>query len=167
LKIYLVHPGESEFGKLTNEGIWQLKGVARRFLSEKIEADRIYVNGNSVSRQSGDVLSRSLSVPVVSDERFTEISERVVLGEFFEEDIENLDYVNLFVDEIVNKGKDVIIIVGGGVHRAVMSRLTGMSLAETRHFSLLSAGVSVLEYSRDDLRWKIKIVNDRAHLMVP
>lgn len=169
MKIYLVHPGENEFGDLTPKGEWQIKSTARRLSTEKVNVDKVYVNGHNVSRASGDILSKALRVPIVSDERFREIDKKIVLGDIRNEDMENLEFVNLFVDEIVKSGKDAIITIGGGIHRAVISRLTGMPLNETRHFSLLHAGVSVLEYGLRDgtLVWRMTSLNDRSHLRVP
>ncbi len=169
MKVYLVRPGENDKGILTSKGIWQIKTTARRFLTEKTQIDKIYVNGNSVSKQSGEILSKSLIVPVVSDERFSEIKESVILGNFSEDENENLEYVNLFVDEIVSNGKDVIISIGNGVHRAVISRLTGMSLVETRHFSIAESSVSLIESKYDGFnnKWVISNINDLTHLKMP
>jgi broad specificity phosphatase PhoE len=167
MKVYLVHPGENEFGNLTSDGTWQIKSVARRFLAERLDVGKVYVNGNNISKQSGNILSKALLVPIVSDERFIEVTKEVVYGNIKDLDVENLGYIDLFADEIVNRGGDVIIIVGGGVHRVVISRLTGMSLPETRHFTLSHGGVSVLEYDDCEMVWKIECINDKTHLIRP
>jgi broad specificity phosphatase PhoE len=168
MKIYLVHPGDNNFLELTEQGVWQMKAVVRRLLKDKIKADRIYANGHEVSRQSGLILSRSLKIPMVNDERFVELNKRIILGEITQADFENLGYINLFLEEIVNKGRDAILTIGGGVHRAVISMLTGLPLEETRHFSLMPASISVLHYAPDGTGgWRISLINDRSHLSLP
>jgi broad specificity phosphatase PhoE len=169
MKIYLVQPGEHESETLTQRGEWQLQTLARRLLKDKLEVDRIYVNGHNVSRESGSILSKSLKVPVISDERFREVNKEIILGDIRDHDIENMENIGLFIDEIARKGKDAIITVGGGIHRMVISKLTGMPLNETRHFSLMSSGISILEFNEkaDTPKWRITTINDRNHLFAP
>lgn len=169
MRIYLVQPGENETGNLTEKGKWQLHTLARRLINEKIEVDRVYVNGHNISRQCGEIISKSLRVPIISDERFTEIDKLVIIGELNESHLENIENINLFIDELANKSKDVIITIGGGIHRMIISRLTGMQLSETRHFLFKSSGVSILEYSNDNGtgKWRILSLNDLTHLSVP
>ncbi|MEK6914931.1 MAG: hypothetical protein AABW89_00110 [Nanoarchaeota archaeon] len=169
MKIYLVHPGENDSSELTSRGVWQMQALARRLIMDNIDADRIYANGHEVSIQSGNVLSKCLRIPVINDERFVEINKKVIFGEINKEDVENFNYLSLFVEEIVGKGKDAIITMGGGIHRAVISLLTGMHLHETRHFSLLPASISVLHYIQNEGpgAWRVSLVNDRSHLNLP
>lgn len=171
MKIYLIHPGDSDLNDLTSKGILQMKNLSRKLISDKLKFDRIYVNGHDVSRQSGNLLSKSLKIPVISDERFVEITKKVILGDLDDFDQDNLNYINLFAKEIAQNGKDVIITMGGGIHRVLISALTGMSLSETRHFSLYPSGVSILQYSEnldgDTGRWRILALNDRTHLGIP
>ncbi len=167
MKIYLIQPGQNELGSLTEKGRWELNTLARRLINEKIEVNRIYVNGHSISRQTGNLLSKTLEVPIISDERFSEIRKDVILGNLNEFDIENLQCVNLFVDEIVGKKNDALITIGGGIHRVIISRLTGMPLEETRHFSLTPAGISTLYYDNSTGRWRINSLNDVNHLRLP
>lgn len=171
MKIYLIHPGDSDLNDLTPKGILQMKNLSRKLISDKLSFDKIYVNGHDVSRQSGNILSKSLKIPIISDERFVEITKKVILGDLDDFDQNNLDHINLFAKEIAEIGKDVIITMGGGIHRVLISALTGMPLNETRHFSLYPSGVSILQYSEgsDDGtgRWRISVLNDRTHLKIP
>ena len=167
MKIYLIQPGQNELGSLTEKGRWELNTLARRLINEKIGVNRIYVNGHSISRQTGNLLSKTLEVPIISDERFSEIRKDVILGNLNEFDLENLQCVNLFVDEIVGKKNDALITIGGGIHRVIISRLTGMPLEETRHFSLTPAGISTLYYDNSTGRWRINSLNDVNHLRLP
>jgi broad specificity phosphatase PhoE len=167
MKIYLVHPGENDSIYLTEGGVWQLNTLARRLINERIDVDRIYVNGHDVSRQSGHILSKILRVPIVSDERFVELNKKVILGNVDPIDLENLENINCFVDEVINKKKDAIITIGDGIHRFIISRLTGMSLQETRHFSLQSSGISTLYYDNSTAKWRINSINDVNHLRIP
>jgi len=169
MRIYLVHPGENGAQGLTENGVWQIETLVRQLIKSDIKVDRVYANGHEASRESGDILSKSLRVPLVCDERFIEVNKMVILGEINDFELENLDYVNLFVDEIVSKGKDAIITIGGGIHRAVISRLTGIPLSETRHFSLFPASLSSVQYSNNEMvaSWKISFINDTTHLRVP
>lgn len=65
MKIYLVHPGESDSKGLTAKGALQLQSLARRFSNDNLVFDKIYVNGNISSRSSGDILSKSLFLLLV------------------------------------------------------------------------------------------------------
>ena len=169
MKIYLIQPGENDSTYLTEEGVWQINSLARRMINDRVSAERIYVNGHDISRQSGHILSKSLKIPVVSDERFVDVNKNVVLGEIDSYEFENLENITCFIDEIVNKGKDAIVVIGEGVHRVFISKLTGMPLRETRHFSLMHTGISVLEYLNNGStgNWRMSLLNDRAHLNVP
>lgn len=169
MKIYLVQPGDNDSFNLTANGVCQMQSLARRLRYDNVNVDEIYANGHEVSRQSGIILSKSLKVPVINDERFVEINKKVIFGDLDENDHENLNYIHLFIDEVVSKGKDSIITMGEGIHRLVISTLTGLSLHETKHFSLLSASLSVLHYTSDDSTgvWRMSLINDRSHLRIP
>ncbi len=167
MKIYLIQPGENDLKNLTDNGRSDINSLVRRFNNDKIKVNRIYVNGHSISRQTGVMLSKAFEVPIISDERFSEIGMDFILGNFNEFDFENLQNVNLFLDEIVTRKNDVIITIGAGIHRAIISRLTGMPLQETRHFSLKPAGISTLHYDNSTGRWRINSLNDVNHLRLP
>lgn len=169
MRIYLVHPGENDGGSLTDNGIWQLNMLAKRLAIDRFRADRIYANGHDVSRQSAGILARSLGIPIFHDERFVEVKKSAIEGNLTDADVENLEYINLFIDEVVMNGKDIVVTLGDGIHRAVISRLTGMPLHSTRHFSLWPGSISVLQ--RQNIgstgEWRISAVNDTNHLRVP
>lgn len=165
MKLYLAHPGENDGNNLTSKGEWQIKTLARRLNTDSIKVNRVYSNGHSVSTQSGDILSRTLTTPLIHDERFVEINKSFIEGFFNESEIENLDYIHLFADEIVSKCEDAILVLGDGIHRAVISRLTGMPLSATRHFSLSPGSISVLSGSTGS--WRIDRVNDTNHIRLP
>lgn len=167
MKIYLIQPGENDLENLTDKGKSEIYSLIRRFSNDKIKINRIYVNGNSVSRQTGNMLSKAFEVPIISDERFSEIGKEVILGSFNGLDFENLQNVNLFIDEVVARKNDVIITIGAGIHRAIISRLTGLPLQETRHFYFKSAGISILSYDNGTGRWRINSLNDVNHLRLP
>jgi broad specificity phosphatase PhoE len=169
MKLYLIQPGENDSLNLTKNGELELCSLARKLINDKIEVDRVYVNGHNVSRQSGKILSNKLHVPVISDERFVEVKRENLLRDIKEKDIENLENINLFIDEVASKGKDAIITIGGGIHRLVISRLTGMSINETIHFSFFSSGLSILEKKEVNGtdKWRITSINDRNHLKIP
>lgn len=167
MKIYLIQPGENDSNNLTSNGVLQIKSLARKILSERIDVNKIYVNGSNISKQTGELLSKMLEIPIFSDERFVEIGKDIILGKFNNLDLENLDNLNLFIDEIVHKNKDVIITIGGGIHRLIISKLTGMPLVETRHFYFQNSGVSILHYDNGTAKWRISSVNDVNHLRIP
>ncbi|MBM3232425.1 histidine phosphatase family protein [Candidatus Pacearchaeota archaeon] len=166
MKIYLIQPGENDSSNLTKNGERGLYSLARKLINDKVQIERVYVNGYNISRQSGKILSNKLEVPIISDERFFEVKKEFILGDV-QGDIENLENINLFIDEIVSKGKNVIITIGGGIHRIIISKLTGMSLQETRHFSFKPAGISILYYDNTTGRWRINSLNDVNHLRIP
>ncbi len=169
MKIYLIHPGENDGEQLTNNGLLQLNLLTRRLLADRFRAERIYANGHTVSTQGASLLSRSLKIPLVHDERFVEVKKSTIEGSYNQEDLENLEYINLFVEEVVKDGKDAIISLGDGIHRAIISRLTGMPLHSTRHFSLWPSSISVLQH--EDIGstglWRMTRVNDTNHLRIP
>src|SRR3989344_5041857 len=102
MKIYFIHPGE-------NNGIWQLNMLVNRLVIDHFRADRIYANGHDVSRQSAGILGKSLGIPIFHDERFVEVKKSAIEGNLTKSDIENLEYINMFVDEIVMNGKDAVV----------------------------------------------------------
>lgn len=169
MEIYLAHPGENDGQNLTERGVWQMNALARRLRMERVSVGKVYANGHLVSAQSGDILSRTLRVPLVRDERFVEFDFGSLIANPFSVDNDNIESIHVFVDELVRRGEDAIIAMDGGIHRAVISRLTGLSLEDTKHFDLSPASLSVLQYaSMNGTRgWRIASVNDTAHLHVP
>ncbi|MBS3083687.1 histidine phosphatase family protein [Candidatus Pacearchaeota archaeon] len=169
MKIYFIHPGENDGNSLTDNGIWQLNMLVNRLVIDHFRADRIYANGHDVSRQSAGILGKSLGIPIFHDERFVEVKKSVIEGNLTEADVENLEYINLFIDEVVKNGKDSVVALGDGIHRAVISRLTGMPLHSTRHFSLWPGSISVLQRQNIGSTgvWRMTTVNDTNHLRVP
>ena len=170
MKIYLAHPGENDGDCLTPLGVWQIKTLARRLNTEGVKVGKVYANGHSVSKHGAEILSRAIGSPVVHDERFFELDKSFIEGLSFSElESENIEYIHLFVDEILRKGEDALITLGDGIHRAVISRLTGMPLASTRHFSLSPASLSVIRHYPigSTGAWRIDIANDINHLRVP
>src|SRR3989338_2235366 len=158
MKIYFIHPGENDGNSLTDNGIWQLNML----VIDHFRADRIYANGHDVSRQSAGILGKSLGIPIFHDERFVEVKKSAIEGNLTKSDIENLEYINMFVDEIVMNGKDAVVSLGDGIHRALISRLTGMPLHSTRHFSLWPGSISVLQHQNIGSTgvWRMTSVND-------
>ncbi len=169
MEIYLAHPGENDGQDLTEQGIWQMKNLARRLKIENIKFDRIYANGHNVSRQAAWILGSFVGSSIIHDERFVELNKTFIEGNFSESDFENLEYIHLFVDEIISCGENALVIFGEGIHRAIMSRLTGLPLASTRYFSLSPANLSVLKYHDvgNTGFWRLNVVNDVNHLRVP
>ncbi len=169
MEIYLAHPGENDGQDLTEQGVWQMENLARRLKIENIKFDRIYANGHNVSRQAAWILGSSAGSPIIHDERFVELNKTFIEGSFSEPEFENLGYINLFVDEVVGRGENALVILGDGMHRAIMSRLTGLPLVSTRHFSLSPASLSVLKYygAGSTGFWRLNVVNDVNHLRVP
>ncbi len=169
MEIYLAHPGENDGQSLTDGGIWQMHTLARRLNIEKTNFGKVYANGHNVSRQAAQILGHALGSPIVHDERFTELNKTFIEGSFNESEFENLGYLNLFVDEVVGRGENALVILGDGMHRAIISRLTGLPLVSTRHFSLAPASLSVLKYhgSGNTGVWRLNVVNDVNHLRVP
>src|SRR3989344_3779665 len=76
--------------------------------------------------------------------------------------------LNLLIYDVVKDGKDTAISLGDGIHRAIISRLTGMPLHSTRHFSLWPGSISVLQYegAGNTGLWRMTRVNDTNHLRV-
>ena len=169
MKIYLIHPGENDGERLTDNGLLQLNLLSRRLAVDHFRAAKIYANGSTFSTQGATILSRSLNIPLFQDERFTEVKKSTIEGNFSQQDLENLEYINLFVDDVVKDGKDTAISLGDGIHRAIISRLTGMPLHSTRHFSLWPGSISVLQYegAGNTGLWRMTRVNDTNHLRIP
>lgn len=163
MKIYLVQPAYD----LSKNKDLEIQALARKLISDKININRIYVNEQEFSVGTGSILSKALKVPIVTDSRFLDVGKDVILGSSDNRDFDNLQNINLFIEEIVDKNDNVLITIGGGIHRIIISKLTGMSLAETRHFRFQNTGVSVLHYDNDTKKWRINSINDVNHLRIP
>ena len=169
MEIYLAHLGENDGQSLTETGVWQMSALARRLQTEGVNVGKVYANGHNVSRQAAEILRRAVGSPIVHDERFVEINKSFIEGDFSELEFDNLAYIHLFVDEILGRGENALISLGDGMHRAIISRLTGLPLVSTRHFSLSPASLSVLKYHNVGSAgfWRLNVVNDVNHLSVP
>lgn len=166
MKIYLVQPVKNSSDDLAKENL-SLQALVRRMILEELKFNRIYVNNSDVSIKTGDFLSKALRVPLLRDDRFSDIGKNVILGKLDNMDLENLENVNLFIEEIISFNKDLIVTIGSGIHRLIISKLTGMPLLETRHFDFENAGFSVLYYDNGTNMWRINSINDVNHLRIP
>ncbi len=173
MKIYLVRHGEKEDETkdppLTEKGERQINLLARRLKQEKVKVSKIYTTNYLRTIKTADIISKKLCLPVVRDDRLNELySEFFYLPDVSVEH-EMIFAVKTFVDELVSKKQDVILAMHGGINRAIISHLTGISLKEMRFFGMDFGSISLIEYTElmGKNIWRVKFLNDATHLKVP
>ncbi|MGV8142361.1 MAG: histidine phosphatase family protein [Candidatus Pacearchaeota archaeon] len=173
MKIYLVRHGEKETvgddPTLTEHGRRQIILLARRLKHEKIKASRIYSTNHARSVATAEILSRALFLPVFRDDRLRELERGLFHDADLEVDTEEVLSIRNFVDELISRKQDVLLAMHGGINRAVISYLTGLNLKDMRNFSMDFANLSLIEHVdvRGTMMWRVKLLNDTTHLLVP
>jgi broad specificity phosphatase PhoE len=198
-KIILVRHGETikniqgkihKFGDpeiLTNKGIVQIEKTAEEL--KKYTPDTLYCSGEKRARQSAEIISHILNIPL---QRIKGLEERN-WGDFVNlsfQDIkqktgmENMDFETRYtfhppngeswkevemrllnaLNEILSKNKDktIVLITHGGSIRTLMPTLLGVDKTESYKYDPDNASISVFNYSKG--KFTKEIYNNTNHL---
>ena len=173
MKIYFARYGEKEENgsgfELSEHGERQIYLLARRLKQEKINVSKIYTASYNHLERASEILSKTLYVPVFRDDRIQEIGDSIFNRELLEGDILILETVKLFVNELIEKNSDVLLVLPHCVIRVIMSYLIGLPLQTMNYFNFDLGGFSMSECAIDNNRLicNLRFFNDTTHLRVP
>ena len=200
LKIILIRHGEEEKKKsndaeyqtndsvLTPKGIKQVKKLAQRLRSEKIE--EIYSSDIKRALQTAKIISKEIGVDIKIDKRirernvgefeklgdnwrkaFNELKEKELANGIPLKDIkppggENLygfrERIKSFMKELSNKKGDILVSAHGGVNMAIINFAQDWNTLEFKPIKQDPACINILSF--DDNKWNVISINDTKHL---
>lgn len=131
--------------------------LARRLKYDKVVIDRIYATSHPASESAAHVLSRHLRSPLVRD-------DRLPAHDFYDRESESI--LLQFIQEIVSRGKDVLLMVPPGMGQEMLGHLLSLPPEQTRFFMLDPIGVSCVSYIAPQ-GWCLALLNDTHHLRIP
>ena len=173
MKIYFARYGEKEENgdgfELSEHGERQVRMLARRLKQEKINISKVYTASYNHLERASEILSKTLYVPIFRDDRLQEIGDSIFQRELSEDDFLLLDTVKLFVNELIERNSDVLLVLPHCIIRVIMSYLIGLPLKAMNYFNLDFGSFSMSECSLDGgrLRCNLRFFNDTTHLRVP
>ena len=173
MKIYFARYGEKEENgdgfELSEHGERQVQMLARRLKQERINISKIYTAPYNHLEETSEILSKTLYVPVFRDDRIKEIGDSIFHREISEDEFLNLETLKLFVNELIRRNSDVLLVLPHCVIRIIMSYLIGLPLQTMNYFNFDFGGFSMSECSLSGghLVCNMRFFNDTTHLRVP
>lgn len=178
MKIILVRHGESEHNakisdnkdsSLTKKGKIQAEHLGKRLKKEKIKIDKIYTSNLIRSKQTAEIISKIIKVPI--GKNFEGLNEypskhlRNRLKILFDFRIGKL---KKFLNEIAKgreKNKTILIVAHGVTNRIIIGHLLEIPLRkQLLRLWQHNTAISVLVWNRDFKNWGLESLNDVSHL---
>jgi broad specificity phosphatase PhoE len=177
MKIILVRHGESEGNakltenkdsSLTKKGRMQAESLGRKLKKEKIKIDEIYTSNLIRSRQTGEIISKHIKVPIkgsfegLNEYRSHNLRYRLTIFNF------RLKRLKKSLAKITkNKEEDkVILIVAHGItNRIIIGLLLKIPLRrQLLRLWQYNTAISVLAWNNGHKNWGLESLNDISHL---
>ena len=178
MKIILIRHGESEHnagitnGKdtcLTKNGILQTKKLGDYLKKQNIKFDEIYTSNLIRSKQTGEIISKIIKVPIKkSYEEFNEYESKELknrLRRILHRRLTNLKKLLKVISKEKNKDKNIIIVAHGITNRIIIGLLLNIPLKrQLLGFRQNNVGVSELIWEEEHKNWQLELLNDTSHL---
>lgn len=176
MKIILVRHGESEANKgltehedspLTKKGRIQAEHVGRSLKRQKISA--IYTSNLSRAKETGEIISKIIKVPVKSPfEEFDEYSHKVLrykLKLLFNKRLRRLKKLLDKISKEKEKDKTIVIVAHGITNKIILGYLMQLPLKkQLLRFRQHNTCINILSWNKDFNNWNLECMNDISHL---
>ena len=178
MKLILVRHGESEHNAKTNKskdspltkkGKIQAMRLGKRLKKEKIKIDKIYTSNLIRSKQTAEIISKIIKVPVKKNyEEFNEYRPRHIesrLMRIASPRLRALKKLLKKISEDKTKDKTIMIIAHGRTNRLIIAYLLKIPIGKHLvRFVEHNTGVSVLYWSENYKNWRLESMNNFMHL---
>ncbi|MDP3986670.1 MAG: histidine phosphatase family protein [Nanoarchaeota archaeon] len=182
MKIILVRHGESRANakgisqssnidwhdtQLSRRGKDQAKHLGRKLKDRKI--DLIYVSDLKRARQTAEILSGIIGVPVKEEfEGFREYPGKMLrsrLSVLFNRRLKKLRRFLKELSEERDKNKTVLIVAHGITNRIILGHLLELPMKkQLLYFQQDNSCINIIEWSSEYGNWRLDLMNDVSHL---
>ena len=178
MKIILVRHGESEHNagkteskdsKLTKRGEIQARHLGGKLKKEKIKISEIYTSHLIRSKQTAEIISKIIKVPVKKE--FTELNEyhekflKIPLIKYFNLRIGKLKKLLKKITKDREKDKTIMIVAHGITNRIIIGHLLKIPIGKKLlRFVHHNVGLSTLRWNKKHKDWMLESMNDVSHL---
>ncbi len=175
MKIILVRHGESESNakksdekdsNLTKKGRVQAEHLARKLKNEKIS--KIYTSNLIRAKQTGDIISKIIRVPVKTG--FEELNEyegkhlRSFWRMFFNQRLKKLKRLLNKISREKEKKKKILIVAHGITNKIILSYFLKINKKKLLQFHQKNTCINIIKWEPDFKNWSLKCMNDISHL---
>ncbi len=178
MKIILVRHGESEQNigvedskdsRLTKKGILQAQSLGKKLKKNKIKIDEIYTSNLLRSKETADLVSKIVKVPVKKGfEELNEYEEEILKDRIRRIFNNRLRKLKKFVKEITrkkNKNETILIIAHGITNKIILGILLQIPLKkQLLRFRHQYTSLTVLTWHKYFKNWRLESMNDIHHL---
>ena len=176
MKIIIVRHGESEHNIgltknknsiLTKRGKRQAEYLGKKL--KKLKISKIYTSDLSRARQTAEIISKIIKVPVKkSIEELNEYDKkhlRSKLKMLFSNRLKKLKHFLKKISKDKEKNKTILIIGHGITNRIILGFLLQIPLKkQLLFFKQHNTGINILEWNNKFKNWRLEIMNDVSHL---
>ncbi len=178
MKILLVRHGESEHNAritddenspLTKRGKRQAECLGKSLRKQKIDIKYIYCSNLKRSKQTAEIISKIINVPIKKS--FDELNEyesnylRKRFRGIFYRRLKRLKKILKDLSKKKEKDKKILIVAHGITNRIIMGYFVRLPLRkQLLRFLQQNTGLSVLVWSNKYKTWALKFMNDVNHL---
>ena len=178
MKILLVRHGESEHnsGKsankdssLTKKGKSQAEHLGKKLRKEKIKIDKIYTSNLIRSKQTAEIISKIIKVPIKKSleelNEYPSANLRNKIKIFFNARIKKLRNLLNSIAKDKEKNKTIPIVAHGVTNRIIIGHLLEIPLGkQLLRLWQHNTAVSVLIWNKNFKNWGLESMNDVNHL---
>ncbi len=178
MKVILVRHGESEhnIGKSTNldstltkNGERQAELLGKKLKKEKVKIDTIYTSSMIRSKQTGEIISKIIKVPI--KENFEGLSEypsqhlKSKLRILFNLRLRRLKKFLKEITKVREKDKTIMIVAHGITNRIIIGVLLQIPLKrQLLRLQQKNTALNILDWNQDFKNWRLDSMNDISHL---
>src|SRR3989344_652854 len=178
MKIILVRHGESEHNagiveghnsSLSKKGKLQSKKLGERLKKQKIKIDKIYTSELIRSKQTAEIISKIIHVPIKkSFESLNEYDPKNLKNKLRLLLNRRLKRLKKFLKEISRekeKEKTIMVVAHGITNRIIIGYLLDLPLKkQLLRFRHANTSIGILSWSKEFKNWHITSLNDISHL---
>jgi len=178
MKILLARHGESEHNAkltedkdsvLTKRGRMHAAYLGKKLKKEKIKIDKIYTSGLIRSKQTAEIISRIIKVPIKYS--FGELNEygsknlKFAVIRLFNLRLMRLKKVLKGISKDKEKDKTILIVAHGMTNRIIVWHLLQIPLGKhLLRFMQNNTGLNLLYWNKYHKNWSLESMNDLSHL---
>ncbi|MBU3906736.1 MAG: histidine phosphatase family protein [Nanoarchaeota archaeon] len=178
MNIILIRHGESEHNSgitilkdtpLTKKGVVQAKFLGKKLKRQKIKINKIYTSNLIRSKQTGEIISKIIHIPIKSSlEELDEYASKNLKSRIRILFNLRLRKLKKFLKELSidkERNKNILIIAHGVTNRIIMGYLLQIPLKkQLLRFRQHNTGLSVLYWNKNFKNWCLESMNDMPHL---
>lgn len=174
MRIFFVRHGltkqKAKKNWLVKKGRIQAGFLAKRL--KRIKFDKIYSSDLIRAKQTANIISKKLQIPVIFTSDLREFDEKILFQKqknWKKKDIGHLKRLRNFLNSISKEkeeDKNILLVAHGVVNEFIISYFMNISYTITRFFSQRNTCINIINWGevRGAYAWKLKVMGDVSHL---